>query len=85
MYEYSVEELEIYYEAILRRRASETRRWGTAMRVATHAGKRGWGSYIRRLENLWKDIEISAGRFPQRVHSFFNALENVGRKPDGDH
>ena len=84
MFDYSAEELELHYEALLRRRANETRHWGTAMRVATHAGKRGWASYSRRLEHLWKDIEIAAGRFPQPVHRFFNALENVGRKRNGD-
>jgi len=55
------------------------------MRVAMHAEKRGWGKYTARLKNLWKDIEIAAGRFPQPVHRFFNALEQVGRKRNGDH
>jgi len=85
MYDYSVDELEIHYEALLRRRSSETQHWGTAMRVAMHAEKRGWGKYTARLKNLWKDIEIAAGRFPQPVHRFFNALEQVGRKRNGDH
>lgn len=84
MYDYCAEELEIHYEALLRRRAVETRHWGTALRVATHAGKRGWAKYTSQLGKLWKEIEMAAGRFPQPVHSFFNALDKVGRKKHGN-
>ncbi len=84
MYEYTADELEIHYEALLRRRSKETRHWGLAMRVAQHAGKRGWSKYMKGLDNLWKDIEMAAGRAPIPAGRFFNALENVGRKTDGN-
>lgn len=84
MHDYTADELEIHYEALLRRRSKETRHWGLAMRVAQHAGKRGWNRYMKQLDNLWKDIEMASGRSPLPAKSFFNALGNVGRKTDGN-
>lgn len=84
MYEYTADELEIHYEASLRRRSEETRHWGLMIRVATNADKKGWAKYVKRLHNLWKDIEISAGRFPQPVQGFFGALERIGSNQNGD-
>lgn len=54
------------------------------MRVAQHAGKRGWNKYMASLDNLWKDIEMAAGRAPLPAKRFFSALGNVGRKTDGN-
>lgn len=54
------------------------------MRVAHHAGKRGWSKYMKRLDGLWKDIEMAAGRTPLPAQRFFNALGNVGRKKDAN-
>jgi hypothetical protein len=86
MYDYTADELEVHYEASIRRRAEETRHWGLMIRVATNADKKGWRKYVKRMHNVWKDIEIAAGRFPQPVHAFFGALDQMGRDNDGtDH
>ena len=82
MEEYTVDELQLHYEALLRRRAKETQRFATAARAASQAGKRGWKEFMSYLDGTWRQIEIAAGRKPHNVEAFFHGLGKVKVKKD---
>lgn len=80
MEEYSVDELQLHYEALLRRRAKETKRLAMAVRAGSQAGKRGWQEYMKYLDGTWRQIEVAAGRKPHNMGAFFAGLAKVKSK-----
>ena len=91
MEEYCIDELSLHYESMVRTASKEQKRLAIAMRAATQANKRVWRDFMRSLDNVWKDIELAAGRSISTPGSLFAGLKMVkvskpGRaKRDGNH
>jgi len=80
MKEYCIDELSLHYEAMVRTSAKEQKRLAIAMRAATQANKKGFQKYMKNLDNIWKDIELAAGRSISTPGSFFAGLAKLKGK-----
>lgn len=83
MFEYCMEEVEIHYEALLRLRARHEKRNALMIRAAVNADKQGFKRYVKSLENMWREIELAAGRSISTPEGFFGGLGKIGRKNKG--
>lgn len=84
MDEYSQEEAQVHYEAILRCRAETTRHWFTAIRVATNAKKRDVNKYLKELENTGRALDLAFGRRVEvETEAFFSTLDGLARSKKG--
>lgn len=72
--EYTTEEIQQYYEAILRYRAAREIDLSRVIRVSNNAKDSKYRKYIRQLRRTGKDIEKAMGRTVS-VEKFFGALE----------
>ena len=84
MEEYCIDELALHYESMVRTSAKQQKRMAIAMRVATQANNKGWKTFMKNLNNVWKDIELAAGRSLSTPNSFFAGLTMLkGSKSKG--
>ena len=82
MEDYCIDELSLHYESMVRTSAKEQKRMAIAMRNATQATKKGFQKYMKGLGDVWKDIELAAGRSLITQGGFFAGLTKVkGSKP----
>lgn len=77
MEEYCIDELSLHYESMVRTAAKAQKRMAIAMRAATQADKKGWKSFMKSLDNVWKDIELAAGRSLSTPGTLFAGLAKV--------
>ncbi len=75
--DYTVDELEIFYEAVIRGKADQMVETANTVRVGHHAGKRDWTKFTKQMGNVWKDIENAAGRPIMKTETFFKGLERT--------
>lgn len=75
MEDYSIDELALHYEAMVRTQAKATKHQATMFRAAMHADKRGWREFRKMLDGVWRDIELAAGRSVSNAGTFFDALD----------
>ena len=75
MNDYTVDELQIHYEAAIRFRAEQQVMAATAVRVGNNAGKNDWRLYVKQLQNTWREIELSQGRTIVKADAFFRGLD----------
>lgn len=78
MREYCIDELSLHYESMVRTTSKAQKRLAIAMRAATQANKKGWKAFMKSLDNVWKDIELAAGRSLSTPGTFFAGLAKVG-------
>ena len=78
MHEYCIDELSLHYESMVRTTSKEQKRFAIAMRNATQADKKGFQKYMKGLGDVWKDIELAAGRSLSTPGTFFAGLAKVG-------
>ena len=81
MFDYCIEEIEIHYEALIRRRARDTKQQAIMIRTAMNADKRGFERYAKKLDDTWRRIELAHGRSVSKPDSLFNALAGMKGKP----
>jgi hypothetical protein len=79
---YTIDELEIHYEAALRRQAKETQRQATTIRIAQYASQKHFKEHMRKLDEVWKKIELAAGRSISTASSFFGGGKEQHRGND---
>ena len=80
---YTKEELQVHYEAVIRRRASQTKQLSIAVRVANNAKNRSFQKYMKELEQTGWRIDQEMGRTGVDVEGFFFSLDkklSKGRK-----
>ncbi len=88
--EYCIEEIELFYESMLRVRAKTLQRDAVTVRAATQANKRGWRDYMKHLSTTWREIEKAAGRTIHNQGAFFRGLQKMKtsakgqRRPNGN-
>ena len=80
MFGYCTEELEVHYEALTRKRARDRKTFATDVRAAVNADKKGFKKYTKHLEDMWRNIEKTAGRSLSSPEGFFAGLNKVGSK-----
>ena len=80
--DYCIEEIELYYESMLRTRAKTLQRHALAVRAATQANKRGWREYMKHLDTTWREIEKAAGRTIHNQGAFFRGLQKMKKSAD---
>lgn len=79
--DYSVEEIEVYYEAELRAQARRMKSLTSAVRMATNADRRAIKSFMEKLDKTAEEIDKVAGRHKQSMESLFGALDSLAVKP----
>jgi len=80
MDEYCIEELELHYEALIRRQARQTKHWATALRLAQNGDRKSFKGFLKHLDEMWRKIELAAGRNIVSVDKFFAGLPPRGQK-----
>ena len=81
--DYSTDELEIHYEAIIRKRARESKQLAMVIRLANNAKARTLAKYFKELDMTGWRIDNEMGRIGMDVGKFFFDLDNKlvkGRK-----
>jgi len=81
MFDYCIEEIEIHYEALIRRRARETKQQAIMIRTAMNADKRGFQRYTKQLDDTWRRIELAHGRSVSNPDKLFAGLAGMKGKP----
>lgn len=77
MEEYCIDELSLHYESMVRTTSKSQKRLAIAMRAATQADKKGFQKFMKNLDNVWRDIELAAGRSLSTPGTFFAGLTKV--------
>lgn len=83
MFDFSIDEIEIHYEAVVRKRARDTKHEAVMIRTAMNANKKGFKKYIKDLDDMWRKIELAQGRALSTPARLFGALDQLGAKPGG--
>jgi len=83
MFDYCIEELEIHYEALVRKKAEDTKQQASMLRTAINADRKGFRRFIKELEDTWRKIELAQGRVLSSPDSFFAGLDGVKGKNRG--
>jgi hypothetical protein len=76
--DYTIDELEIHYEAALRKQSKDTQRHATTVRIAQYASQKSFKEHMKKLDDVWKKIELAAGRSISTASSFFGG--GVGKE-----
>ncbi len=83
-HEYTLEELDVHHEAILRREAEENKALANVMRVAQNAKAREYKKFIKQLEETGNRIDKATGQFQTTAKTLSEdlgaALETVRQK-----
>ena len=77
MFDYCTEEIEIHYEALVRKRANDTKHDAIMFRTAMNADKKGFKRYIKGLDNMWRKIELNQGRAISKTENLFAGLNRM--------
>jgi len=80
MDEYCIEELTLHYEALVRREARQTGHWATALRLAQNGDRKAFKGFLEHLDDMWRQIELAAGRNIVNADKFFGQLAGIGQK-----
>lgn len=81
--DYSTDELEVHYEAIIRRRARESKQLAMVIRLGNNAKPRTLKKYFKELDLTGWRIDNEMGRLEMDVGKFFFDLDKKlvkGRK-----
>lgn len=80
LYDYCIEEIEIHYEALVRKKARDRKYDAIMIRTAMNADKKGFKRYVTELDDTWRRIELNQGRAISKTENLFAGLNRLGSK-----
>jgi hypothetical protein len=78
MHEYCREELELHWAAAMRLQQRRAASLASIVRVAMHAGKSPYSTFLRKMQDFGKQLDRIMGiQTPQDVSEFFIGLKGI--------
>ncbi len=79
---FSIDEIMVFYEAVLVLKAKDLAAQTQMVRVANHAGKRTYKKYLKDLDNTRQNVEQALGktRGTEAVFKSLNKLIGSGKR-----